>query len=483
MIRSVTSAGVGFLAAVALAGAPSWAAEYRLDQSGGTRIILTDNVEQAPDDEKESAVIGRVDMTTQFTATGRRLDFRLNSSLGLETRNGSSDITVDQRVNANGTLALVPHHLFVDAAASTNRVLVDVQAVPSQDRASSDEDTETVNIFEISPYARYVFAEDIEAVARVRHREVLTTEGTDLSVKSREREMQQSLLVDTRRQFGRLSFEGLLDRRTTERIEDEDDDRDDGADFETVSGSVTARYALDRWTAAIGQVGYDWIDLDGADDDLGGVFWSAGLQFSSARGTLLLTYGHRYNDQEFGASANYAITPRLQVQGSLSRTLETSLGRYSRIQAERRGQAEDNIAALNQHRTGDSDDVALTYEGDLGISAAYRRNTFGLSGSFLNREYVSGDSASQTETSVSAAANWNRALNRRLQSSLSIQASHSEGSDVADALTVSGRGELTYAITKNGSVYGGLSHRRRFSDDPDNEYTENTVFFGGRISF
>jgi len=483
MIRSVTSAGVGFLAAVALAGAPSWAAEYRLDQSAGTRIILTDNVDQDPDDEKESAVIGRADLNTTFAAIGRRLDFRLNSSLGVETQNGSEDLTIDQNISAVGSLTVVPQHLFLDASASTNRVVVDVQAAPSQDRASSDEDTETVSVFQISPYARYVFAEDIEAIARVRHREVVTTDGTDLDVKVHDREMQQSLLVDTRRQFGRLSFEGLLDRRTSERIKDDGSDRDGGADFETRTGSVTTRYGLNRWATAIGQVGYDWIDLDGAEEDLGGVFWSAGLQLNSARGTLLLTYGHRYNDQEFGASANYAITPRLQVQGSLNRTLETSLGRYSRIQAERRGQAEDNIAALSQHRTSANDDVALTYAGNLGISAVYRRNTFGLNGSFVNRESVSGESASETETTMSAAASWQRALSRRLQSNLSLRASHSEGDDTATALTVTGRGELSYAIAENGSVYGGLSHGRRFSDDPDNEYTENTVFFGGRIRF
>jgi uncharacterized protein (PEP-CTERM system associated) len=102
---------------------------------------------------------------------------------------------------------------------------------------------------------------------------------------------------------------------------------------------------------------------------------------------------------------------------------------------------------------------------------------------YVNREFVGGSADSEVETTLSGSARWSHDLSRTIASSIGLRASYSEGSEVAPSTTFSVRSELSYALGTDVSVFGGVSRAQRFSDDPSNTYTENTVFFGGRFSF
>ncbi|KAA5606183.1 hypothetical protein F1188_07085 [Roseospira marina] len=490
MKRSLTAAGVGLLGAAVVAVSPAWSVDLTLDQAVETQVIATDNVDLEPDEDKDGAIINRVDYNTAFSAVWRRMNVTLDAGLGVETENGR-DPTIDQDIRAAGALDFIPTLLGVEANASSRRVLIDDTAPQTEGRANSDDNTETVNTVEISPYARYVFVDDIEALARFRHRETLKTDTSDSDGddgsrgsggSDREREMQQTLTVDTRSQLRWVGFQGEFDHRKNTQFGG--DSRNDGAgDFEETTAGLTTRVPVTRWFTAIGQVGYGWVEAK-SEEDLTGIFWNAGGVFEGAHGTLSMTYGRRYGDQWIEGDMTYAITPRLRVQAAISRALETSMGRASRLEGEERTRGEDSVLPQTSRTSGDNDDgVSLAYTGQFGVVGNYRRNTYSLTGAYTNREYVSGTDEGEDETSVSLTGGWNRTLNREWTSSLTLRSQHASGSDTDESLTLSARGRLTYLLTDSASLFGGASHAHRFSDDPEDEYTENTVFIGGRLAF
>lgn len=447
------------------------AAEYQLNQSVGTEISFTDNVDLDPDGEKDSAIVNRLNYGTEFSAVGRRLTLSLVSDIGLESEN-AGDLSFDQNVRAFGSAEILEDFFFLDANASSNQVVIDSASPVSSSRGADDDDSASVHIIEVNPYIQQRFGRWANAELRARHTETLVTGEDESDDTSDERDMQQTLTVTSGRALNRLGLELELDRQKTILL----DRNGPGSDLEERLGSLTTNYAVNRFFTGIIRFGYVDVDLDDTRD-FDGPLWDVGFQLNGTRGSLLLTYGQRYDDDRIEAQLDYAFTPRLRVFGSLDRTLDTSL---SNIARENRGDPLEPPIGLDPSELGQDLDegASLIYSGRLGVVGEYGRNTFGVTGSYSDREFETRD-----ETTVTVVANWSRSLSRDLTSSLTFDASQVDADDEDTERTVSGTARISYNLAENASLFTGVSRTQRFAEEAGDEYTENVVFFGGRLAF
>ena len=447
------------------------AAEYRLDQSVGTQVSITDNIDLDPDGEKTAGVVNTVSYGTEFSAEGRRLNLSLSSDLAVESEN-AENLSLDQDVRAFGSMEVFEDFFFLEASASSARTVIDSDSAVSGERGADEDDTASVHILEASPYIQQRFGRWADGEFRIRHTETRVTDEEDGDDTSDERDMQQTLTVTSGSVLNRLELELELDRQKTILL-----DRDGpGSDIEERLGSLTQRYAFTRLFTGIVRGGYVDVD-DGGTRDLDGPLWDVGFELTGTRGSLLLTYGRRYNDDRVEAQLDYALTPRLQVFGSLDRTLDTSLGD---IANDRRGDPLEPTIGLRPSELGQDLDegAALVTRGEVGLIGTYGRNTLGLTAGYTDREFETRD-----ETTVTLVADWSRSLSRDLSSSLTFDASQiDEGPDDLER-TFSGTARLSYSLAENAQVFTGISRTQRFSDQAEDEFTENTVFFGGSLGF
>lgn len=447
------------------------AAEYRLDQSVGKEIDVTDNLDLDPDGEKTAGVVNRLRYGAEFSAVGRRLNLSLVSDVALESEN-VENLSVDQDVRAFGSAELFEDFLFLDVSASTARAVIDSDSAVSGSRGADEDDTASVHVVEASPYIRNRFGRWADGELRIRHTETRVTGEDNGDDTSNERDMQQTLTLTSGSVLNRLGLELELDRQETILL-----DRDGpGRDIEERLGSLTTNYAFNRFFTGIVRFGYVDVDLD-ETRDLDGPLWDVGFQLNGARGSLLLTYGQRYDDDRIEAQLDYAITPRLGVFGSLDRTLDTSLGN---VASQRRGDPLEPPIGLDPSEFGQDLDegASLVYRGQLGLTGDYGRNTFGVTGTYVDREFETRD-----ETTVTIVANWARELSRDLSSSLTFNASQIDEDDEDTENTVSGTARISYQLANNAVLFTGITRTQRFTNDADDEYTENAVFFGGRFGF
>ncbi|WP_119166842.1 porin family protein [Algihabitans albus] len=447
------------------------AAEYRLEQSVGTEVSVTDNIDLDPDGEKTAGVVNTLSYGTEFSAEGRRLNLSLLSDLAVESEN-AENLSLDQDVRAFGSMEVFEDFFFLEASASSTQTVIDSGSAVSGERGADDDDTASVHILEASPYIQQRFGRWADGEFRVRHTETRVTGEEDEDDTSNERDMQQTLTVTSGSVLNRLELELELDRQKTILL-----DRDGpGSDIEERLGSLTTNYAFTRFFTGIARFGYVDVD-DGGTRDLSGELWDVGFELTGTRGSLLLTYGRRYNDDRIEAQLDYEITPRLRVFGSLDRTLDTSLGS---IANDRRGDPLEPTIGLSPSDLGEDLDegASLVTSGELGLVGNYGRNSFGLTAGYTDREFET-----REENTLTLVANWSRSLSRDLSSSLIFDASQVDEDDEERERTFSGTARLSYSLAENARVFTGVSRTQRFSGQAEDEYTENTIFFGGSLGF
>jgi uncharacterized protein (PEP-CTERM system associated) len=471
--------GVAAGALVASAAAGALAADITFEPAVGSRVLFTDNVDLTSENE-EAGVVGQLNYFSDVQVEGRRFDFRLRGNLTVETVNGETP-SIDQDVRATADAELIEELLFLDARASSTRSVVDSRTRVSGATGGNDDNTATVNTYSLSPYVLQSFGDWVDAEARVRLQETRTTGQEDDEEGDGEnearRETQQTLTFSGGDAFGRIGWGVELDRETSKAIDADAGD----AEFTRTQGSVEGSYAFTHSIRGLARVGY--VDVDtGADDgqDLSGALWDFGVELDSARGTFTARAGQRFNEPWVSFAVDYALTPRLTVLGSLERRVDTTLGAVAR---DRSGDPLDTglrgtVETTESGEDIDRDGVALVYSGDLGLYGDYGRNSLALVGRYTQRDF-----ADSTETRYAANFNWGRALSRDWRTNLNLEGIQVEDEDQDTLQTVSGTARITHDLAENAQVFGGVTRTQRFADDPNEEYTENVIFLGGRISF
>jgi uncharacterized protein (PEP-CTERM system associated) len=271
------------------------AADWKIVPSVGAQIELTDNVGQAPDANKDSAVILTVTPGVSFTRLGSRdLQFAANYSIsGIERLSeGGNSNDLYHSLGSNARAVVIKDLFFVDATANVSQVLTSLLGAPGNGNLNTGNLT-TVGSYSLSPYLIKRFG--TFAVGTVRYTldgALFSNNASDLNSNT----LSASLTSGTR--FNDLSW-GLHYSLRDESV------RNDGSNqFEHYDLSLG--YILTRHIRAFGSVGYDHDKFDSVGNNIKGRSWNAGLGWApNRRLSLDASVGDTYFGRTYGFNFNY----------------------------------------------------------------------------------------------------------------------------------------------------------------------------------
>ncbi len=291
----VSLAQVSIVLAVFLVAEPAIAGQWSLTPSVSARTELTDNVGQAPDGQKESAVI--LGATPGFTLTSegfRRLQVNVSYFLsGVERigeKNTSSDL--NHNLGARASAELVDQLFFVDAQANVSQVLTSLLGSPGGGTLDTGNLT-TVGTYSLSPYLTKRFGTFASGLVRYTSSGALFQNNSGSNINSNT--LTAALNSGTR--FNDLNW-GLHYSLRDATVHD-------GGNNQFEHYDATLGYALTRKIRAFGSVGYDNNDYPSLTKT-SGPSWSAGLGWSPSRLTSMDgSVGHNYFGNTYGAHFNH----------------------------------------------------------------------------------------------------------------------------------------------------------------------------------
>lgn len=506
----------------------------------GPRVSYTDNISLAPSGARDDEFAAGVAANGNALYTSNRFTAIFDGSLDVSYLTDQAELVASQDVSGVGTATVADNLFYIDVGASSTRQLAGEDARFSQNVNAGRNQRVNVHNFAVSPYFNRRFANGSAAELRYRFGQVFIDRNGAFNPNnvnagsSRQARTQEVVATyDSGAALGRLDAKLTAYGNKT---------REFGStvlnDFEFEQGTLQGdfQYAITDRFALAGTIGYDDVETTAAaaffpEDRLTGVFWNAGFHAKPGPKTdVLLKYGRRYDGEFINGSLSYDISERLRFHASADRTFQTSsssaANRYQALQR----QTLDFVENLRAAGTGDpsgvidaltrvarqrfgAQQIGLGVANDVtaGLSAAYGRTTLGVYGNYHDVDY----GFRQIET-IGAGITANRTLSRRmsaygnvfyrrvdatanLSGCLADPASFGFDTTVPgfDALvacdslvgfqgnfnTAGGRVGLAYRIYQNVSAYGEYGHTERFSQNPLQEYSENTVTAGLQLEF
>lgn len=452
---------------VAIGSVAAQAADVRVTKSVGSSVTVTDNVDLEPDEDKEAAVITTVGPSATVTVDGNRLDLVFAGGVALQHFSNDNSFQIDQNVRGSATAELWDDWLFLDLDGSTRRQLVDSGSRVTAS-SSGRGDRETVTVLEASPYLAHSFGNWADSELRYRHTEAFS-DTTDSS------QDEQSFRLDSGSRFTRTAG-ALLAEHVRSESDSDSSSRFADDEFERTTGQLSGQYALWRRFSLTGLAGYDEIDAE-SSRDLSGPFYQFGIDTRPGpRTEFALAIGKRYDDLWITGDFRHDITERLSLTGSINRVLETTTDRLADRQ---RGNVLDPVTGelVTEDLEDDSEEgVAVTWRGDLGLEGIYGRNVLNVDLIYVDRQFDT-----DSDTTYGLRGGWSRQLSRLWSSRLTGFATHVD--DEPTTNTVGARLAFDYALYQNAVLSFGVSRTQRFSSREADEYTENTAFVAGRLSF
>lgn len=464
----------------------AWSADVSMIHSVQTSLTYTDNVDLDPDDEAEDAIIWTNTGATSIRATGARAEAALDAALSLDTE-FADDTDVEVRPNARGigTVELLQSHLFVDGQASAFLALENPFSAVSTSPGSGRDDLSEVYTVGVSPYWIQGFGNWANSELRYRHNRTYFRDndddgddGTDSTITNA-----ASLRTVTGSRFARIQLGNDLEYENVE-----SDGRD--GDLERKTALLSGQYALTRWFLPVGTVGYEKIESDDLRDDPEGLVWNAGfIARPGPRSELEFRYGERYEEQNIFASARYLISPRLTFQASYTEVLDitgAAIGRQAfNLTVDEQGRLIDPATGLPVEDIDDflglEDEAFLAHRFQASLSGSYERSDFVLAAVYEERDF----DFRPDEKLLTASARWTYALtpDTRLGVLGGYRTAETDVSGGLDTETVLGRLQLTHNLAQNLQALAAYSYAQRFADDENDEYTENAVTLGLRVTF
>ena len=271
------------------------AEEWQLTPSVTARAELTDNVGQAPDGNKESALILGVTPGFHLESVGSRrfkadVSYFLSGIERLGEKNTSSDL--NHNLGARANAEIVDQLFYVDANANVSQVLTSLLGSPGGGTLDTGNLT-TVGTYLISPYLTQRFGTFARGLVRYTSSGALfqNNAGSNINANTIAAEL------DSGSRFNDLSWAlhySLRDAKI----------HNDGSNqFEHYD--ATAGYALTRKIRAFGSVGYDNNDYPSIIKTKG-PSWTAGLGWTPSRLTSMDgSVGHTYFGNTYTANFNH----------------------------------------------------------------------------------------------------------------------------------------------------------------------------------
>ena len=273
------------------------AADWKIVPSVGAQVELTDNVNQAPDADKNSAIILTVTPGVSVTLLGSRdLKFAANYSVsGVERySDGGNSSDLNHSLAANAKAVVVENLFFVDASANVSQVLTSLLGAPGNGNLNTGNLT-TVGSYSLSPNVIKRFGTFATATARYTLSGALFANNANDILSNT-----FTASLNSGPRFNDLSW-GL-----NYSLRDESVQGNGSNQFEHYDLSLG--YALTRHIRAFGTVGFDhdtFVDSVG-NNNVSGRSWTAGLGWApNRRLSLDASIGDTYFGRTYGLNFNY----------------------------------------------------------------------------------------------------------------------------------------------------------------------------------
>jgi len=400
-------ASVGFCSL----SAPAQAVEWTFNPYAKVSEQFSDNVLGTASNEESDFITS---LETGFALTGEtlRTDLSISYDLSQDYYNRHHDQDgYRQNFVSSGTVEFLADHFFVDARITfTEETLDGTGDVSAAERTQADGRTQVFN-GEISPYYVQRFGSWATGIARYSHSETFfsepnTGEAADDPADRSTDEYQLSLNSGSRFSNVKWLWDNAL-------ISSESDDDEN---FEHLYSVATTEVPFNRYISGLATIGYDDFDADDIDnDDISGAFAGAGVRFHpNTRTDISFQVGHRFGDVVYDMDASYAPTSLDEITASYKVRVETA------DQSLLNTEILDSQGQLNRPDFTVSnyvDEVSKSKDFTFGWIGSRGRNTYGLSGSLIEREFLIDDS---DEKVVAVNANISRQLTKRADLALDI---------------------------------------------------------------
>lgn len=511
--------------------------------SVGPRVTYTDNISLAPDGLRDDEMSIGVFTNGSAIYTSNRFTGIMDGSLDVSYLTDQAEVVASQDVSGVGTVTLADNLFYLDVGASSSRQLSGEDARFSSNVNAGRNQRVNVHNFNASPYLNRRFADGSAAEIRYRFGQVFLDPTRDFnnpnlvnSNVSRQARTQEAVATyDSGNAFSRVNATLTAYGNKT---------REEGgnssvlSDYEYKQGTLQGDFQVDladRFGLA-GTIGYDEVDTTAPasffpEDRLTGVFWNAGFRAKPGPKTdILLKYGRRYDGDFINGRLSYDVSERIRFTAVADRTFQTSANSSANsyqasqrttldfVEGLRAGNASDPTGVISSltrvaRQRIRSQQIGLGVANNVtaGLAADYGRTQLGVSANYHDVDYsfrelrtIGGAFSAQRSMSRRMSAYFNafyRNVRGRGDTAPCLADPASFGFDVTapafdpiaacDSLVgfqgefdmVTGRIGLSYKLYKNVSAYGDYARTERFSQDPLQEYSDNTVSAGLQLDF
>ncbi len=376
---------------------------------------FTDNA-RSSGTNKESDFITSIDLG--FTLSGETRRSQLKTSYNVSQDYYAHNHDLDgyrQNFLGQGSFEVIEDSFFVDARATfTEETLESGGSSSATDRTQADGRTQVFN-GRISPYYQHNFGGWATGIARYSYSETRFSEpnvGGTSTAQADRKANEVRLSLNSGRRFAQTSWKldgGLISSES-----------DDGDSFEHFSFTASGQVPVSRYFSLIGTVGYDEFDVDNVDNsDIGGLFGGAGIRFHpNSRTDASIQIGHRFGDPVLDVDVSYSPTSVDRITGTYRVSIGTADQSLADVQLL---DIEGRLVRPNFSVTDYINEVTKSERLSIGWTRQRGRNTYGLSGSFVEREILSDNSKDQ---SIDVQASFSRRLTKR--ATLSANSGYSE---------------------------------------------------------
>ena len=460
-------------------GKPGHAIDWQINQSIAADVSFSDNVDLDPDNSKEEGITPGATYTLAGTGQGGRTLFAADARIRLRGATNKFDSDIDQRIFALGRGELISDRLFLDGLVSSTQELRDANSAVSANPNAGRNATDSVTTVAISPVYQEKLGTWADTQLSYEHREVWASGNTDdASMDS----VQFGAVADRRFTLWQPRFAtGWTNYR--EHLARPTNSKDD---VELVFAEIDNRYQVSRNYALLGLVGYNEVDAPSSNRDLSGFYWNVGVSATpNPRTQFDIRIGQRFDEFGINGSLSYAVSPNLTLRADARHDVGTALvrsgGQFQRLTIT---QLQGGLTSNNGLPTGfvsnnQLDDGLSTEQSfGMGLVGTYGRNGITFGSRFTNRSYDTGDDIVWVNR-----LGWTRQLSRSLSVDFSLAYRYVDDRNRAETQTFGGRAGFNYQLGQNSSVFGFYSRTNRTSPAPQQEYTENAITIGGRLTF
>ena len=450
--------------------------DWTVTYGAASDITFTDNLDLDPDGEKDAGVIFRVGPNISIIADAARIQGELSAQVFLvEEFSESVETRIDADLVGTTTAELVEQRVFVDASAGISQIRTDNERAESGSDANTS-GQEFVQAYRVSPYL--VSRLGSFATNELRYQGSAVFIDSDDASNTITHQLSSEFVSGTDFTFLGWALSSSISEEFS----------DDGDDISRRDANFTLFYPLPFYRRFVleGSVGYRILENDGDDDDdIEGITWRTGFswlpnpRFESTAGV-----GSDAETIVFDADIRYQATPRLALTASY---VEETTTQQDRIVANL-PTTDEGIDDFNESPNAFSLDDGVTRTRTISFGAAWQKRNVTASLRLAYEEesedvsdFDSSDEESyiiNTNVSVGLARDWTF-----VGSFSGDWTERSETDDDDTEVEVFPSARLEYQLAPNFSTNLTYSYSRRFADDEEDEYTENAVTLGGRITF